>query len=100
MRKPIAVAVMTIVLVLIIGAAAFVWNEARKEIVFLCGNFGPGVSKQSVLRQLETGHFLRYRLQPGADGERIVADSRWNLGRYRCTVTLDDRDTVTGARVE
>jgi hypothetical protein len=25
----------------------FMWNEARKEIVFLCSNFGPGVIEQS-----------------------------------------------------
>ena len=35
-------------LVLAALVAALVWNEARKEVVFLCGNFTDGVTLDSV----------------------------------------------------
>ena len=78
-------------------ALAFVWNEARKEVVFLCGNFAPGVDQQSVVRQLDTGHFLRYRIEQVEDERRIVADSAWTLSIYQCVVELDDNGIVIEA---
>jgi len=71
------------------------WNEARKEIFYLCGNFAPGVSRDSVIRQLETGNFLRFEMQMHEGGQRIVADSAYNLGVYRCIVDLDEAHNVT-----
>ncbi|WP_457652461.1 hypothetical protein [Rhodocaloribacter sp.] len=75
-------------------------NEACKEVVFLCGNFGPGVAEASVRRQLDTGHFLRYRTEDGPAGRRIVADSPLTLGLYRCVIEIDASGTVRAARVE
>ena len=88
------------VLVLAGLAAALVWNEARKEVVFLCGNFTEGVTRGSVEQQLATGHFLRYRLEPAVMGSRIVVDSAYTLGAHRCTIELDARGVVRRARVE
>ncbi len=82
---------------LLIGAMSFVFNEARKEVVYLCGNFTAGVSQASVVRQLETGNFLRYRYQTSDSGQRIVADSVFNLGAYRCVVELDQQGIVIQA---
>ena len=76
------------------------WNEARKEVVFLCGNFGAGVSEKHVRRQLDTGHFLRYHTEDGPAGRRIVADSPLTLGLYRCVVEIDSSGMVREARVE
>jgi len=75
-------------------------NEARKEVVYLCGNFGAGAPEASVRRQLDTGHFLRYRTEDGPAGRRIVADSPLTLGLYRCVVELEADGTVRAARVE
>ena len=80
--------------------AVFVWNEARKEIFFLCGNFMAGMSEESVVRQLDTGNFLRSRREAGASGSRIIADSRYNLGAYSCYIELDREGVVAQAYVE
>ena len=81
-------------------ALAFAWNEARKEVVFLCGNFTPGVSEESVVRQLDTGHFLRQTREAGLKGSRITVDSTWNFGVYRCVIELGEDGLVEWARVE
>jgi hypothetical protein len=84
--------------VLVIAAVtAFYWNEARKEVVFLCGNFTRGVTQTSVLRQLDTGNFLRYRLQKDSAGSRIVVDSGLTFGVYRCVIEFDRNDEVISA---
>ena len=79
---------------------AFFWNEARKEVVFLCGNFAPGVDQQSVVQQLGTGHFLRYRIEDVEGGRRIVADSVLTLSVYQCVVELDVNGIVIAAGIE
>ena len=86
-----------ILAVIIIG---FVWNEARKEIVFLCSNFGPGTTAQSVITQLNTGSFLRYQRETHSERNRIYVDSAFNLGRYRCVVELDQDQIVTGVNTD
>ena len=80
--------------------ATVYWNEARKEIVFLCGNFVKGVPKSSVLAQLDTGNFLQYRAEQLSDGSRIVADSKLNFSIYQCTIYFDSNDMVTRAYAE
>ena len=84
---------------LLLASGGLLWNEARKEIVFLCGNFHPGVTEGSVVRQLDTGHFLRYRRESLLQGERIVADSVYNFGVYTCSIDFDTNRVVTEARV-
>jgi hypothetical protein len=80
---------LVLLLLMALILAGFFWNEARKEIVFLCGNFVPGVSQESVTRQLDTGHFLQYRLLEGDPTARIVASSKINFERYKCIVDFD-----------
>ena len=77
-----------------------VWNEARKEVVFLCGNFQPGVTESSVVTQLDTGDFLRYRVEAHAGGRRIIADSVYNFSVYRCVVVIGENGLVLAADVE
>lgn len=81
----------------VVAAGWFVWNEARKEVVFLCENFTPGVAGESVRRQLDTGQFLRYRQRVTDVGSRIVADSAYTLGLHACVIELDRNDRVTTA---
>lgn len=78
----------------------FVWNEARKEIVFLCSNFGPGVTEQSVITQLDTGNFLRYERETLSTTNRIYVDSAYNFGQYRCVVELDQNQIVIEANTD
>lgn len=70
------------------------WNEARKEIFYLCENFAPGVDGDSVVRQLDTGEFLRYEAQILPEGQRLLIDSAYNFGIYRCIVDLDATQIV------
>lgn len=79
---------------------AFFWNEARKEIVFLCRNFEKGVSEQSVTTQLDTGNLLRYRSEQTSSGKRIVVDSAYNLRMYKCIIEFDANGKVTEAQLE
>ena len=86
-----------IITLLLALAMALTWNEARKEVKFLCGNFSAGVSKASVIAQLETGHFLRYRQQATGPGALLTADSAYTLGWFQCRITLDADGTVLKA---
>ena len=89
-----------IVLTALVVVAGFFWNEARKEIVFLCGNFEAGVSARSVRQQLGTGSFVRSREERIPSGSRIVAESRYPFVRPRCVIEMDPRGAVTEARLE
>ncbi|MDX1638845.1 MAG: hypothetical protein R3281_12805 [Balneolaceae bacterium] len=79
---------------------AFIWIEARKEIVFLCGNFTEGITEQSVRRQLDTGNFLRYRTENLPAGKQIIADSWYNLSTCKCTVDIDTMGQVVESRLD
>jgi hypothetical protein len=78
----------------------FFWNEARKEIVFLCGNFKPGTTQESVLRQLKTGELLRYRTKNMQFGKRITVESVYNLYMNRCIIDMDSSGVVMDSYVE
>lgn len=79
---------------------SFVWNEARKEIVFLCSNFGAGTTEQSVIAQLNTGNFLSYQKETLSGTNRIYIDSAFNLGFHSCIVELNQMRVVTEARTD
>ncbi len=86
-----------LVVLLALGAGGFVVNEARKEVKFLCGNFGVGASNDSVLRQLGTGDFLRYSIYSSPQGSRIIVDSLYTATLYRCVIDLDANGKVIEA---
>jgi hypothetical protein len=87
----------SLVAIVIVSITAFYWNEARKEVVFLCGNFTVGVSQSSVLKQLQTGNYLRYQVERGATGSRISVDSVLGFGAPRCLINFDKEDKVIQA---
>lgn len=97
MRRRLLIVSAGAALLVAVTISALIWNEARKEIVFLCSNFGPGVTEQSVVRQLDTGVFLRYEKEALPTTHRIVVDSPYNLGLYRCVVELDQNHLVIAA---
>ena len=81
--------VVWVIVFLLVVVASFFWNESRKEIVYLCGNFVSGVEESSVRRQLDTGNLLTYHTESTSTGRRIIAQSVFNLYFHQCTVTLD-----------
>jgi hypothetical protein len=83
----------------VVLVAALVWNESRKEIVFLCGNFSKGVSEDSVRRQLDTGQFLTYESTRTPSGSHMEVHSKYNLSVYRCSIDFDADGEVLDARV-
>jgi len=97
-RTTLILSVLTLLAVILV--AALLWNESRKEVVFLCGNFSKGVSEDSVRRQLDTGQFLSYQSTSTPSGSRIEAHSKYNLSVYRCTIDFDVHGKVLEARVE
>ena len=46
--------IINVIVIAFLAIAVFYWNEARKEVIFLCGNFTKGVSQSSVIKQLQT----------------------------------------------
>jgi len=84
----------------VLFAAAFTWNESRKEVVYLCGNFSKGASEESVRKQLDTGQFLTYQSSVTPSGSRIEAHSGFNLSFYRCNIDFDADGKVISASVE
>lgn len=97
MVKRLTIGLLVIVLVAGFVIAGFVWKAARDEVIILCGNFHPGVTQTSVLRQLDTGNLLRYRLEDVEFGTRIEVDSLYNFTLYHCTIDLDENGKVTAA---
>ena len=96
-RAGIIVLLSVIAFVLLTG---FYWNEARKEVIFLCGNFTKGVSEKSVRKQLDTGNLLNYRSEENSSGSRIEANSTLNFGSPQCTISIDMKGKVIEANLE
>ncbi len=98
--RSILIRIIIVLTAIVAFLAGFYWNEARKEVAFLCENFEKGVSEQSVIRQLETGNFLRYHTKKTPSGKRIVVDSVYNLSMYKCIIDLDVEGKVEEARLK
>ena len=87
----------------ILGAMAaawllFSWFEADREIEVLCSMFQPGLDREEVVRTLETGEYLTYRVE-GGGGATITVDSLYNLRSSRCVVE-HEAGRVVSARYE
>jgi hypothetical protein len=78
---------------------SFYWNEARKEVVYICPNFKIGNTKADVIRQLETLSVASYYVEATAMGERIIFTSefgliRWNAINAECLIEIDNKQRV------
>jgi len=91
---------LTLLLAAATAIAGFYWNEARKEVVFLCGNFTSGVSRASVVEQLDSVELSVVKTTALSSGSRIELSSPLNFGLYRCVIDLDASDTVVQAGLE
>jgi hypothetical protein len=77
----------------------FYWNEARKEVVYICPNFKVGNTKADVIRQLETLSVASYYVEAMGVGERIIFTSefgliRWNAINFECVIEIDNNQRV------
>ncbi|WP_395345298.1 hypothetical protein PN836_010165 [Ningiella sp. W23] len=86
-----------IVIILIIGslvASGIFVDSARKEVLYLCGNFSEGVAKASVIRQLNTGDLLDYEEFEVDTGSKIHVSSLFTLNIVTCNIEFDKNDLV------
>ena len=89
----------TIVLVVIsLSIYALLWNSARDEIYYLCGNFSRGTEQASVIRQLNTAQWSNYKKINKDLGLAIVFSSKLHFSLYQCTINIDKYEAVTSAK--
>lgn len=90
-----------IIIVIVVGLSitGILWNESRKEIVYLCANFSEGTEKESVLRQLNTGTWLTVEIFDKPDGSHLNATSAYNLFMYTCSIDFNLDDVVLSAKL-
>ena len=89
--------VLIAVFLIALTTVAILWNSAREEIFFLCGNFSEGVEKASVVRQLDTANLSSYEQIATEYGSEIVFSSKLNLGVHRCFIEFDSNNRVIRA---
>lgn len=74
---------------------SFISNEARKEVYYLCGNFGKGVTFNSIVRQLDTVELSKYSISGPPQQKQIVHNSLLNL--FSCVIVFDADQKVVSA---
>lgn len=100
MKRSIIADVVAIAAIALLITTTFYWIEARREVIILCDNFTPGVSKKSVERQLDTANLLLWDTEFVANGSKIEAYSPLHLGIMKCSVEFNKQDTVVFSIVE
>lgn len=100
MKRSIIEDIVAIAAIALLITTTFYWIEARKEVIYLCDNFTPGVSKKSVLRQLNTAELLTWDSIFIANGSKIEAYSPLHMGIMQCTVEFNKRDIAVFSIVE
>jgi len=73
------------------------WNIARDEIYYLCGNFSEGVELASVISQLETANLSSYVKTEDKFGSKISFSSKLNFSIYQCSIEIDKNGEVIEA---
>ena len=91
--KPLVVGL----LLLMLGIYVFFALSARNEIYYLCGNFKPGVSYSSVVRQLATANLSDYKVEKSEQGKRVTYSSVLHLNLVRCEITFAEDEKVSHA---
>lgn len=75
------------------------WSEAKKEVIYLCGNFVQGTSHASVVNQLNTANFLTYHREFNPNGSTMIVSSPLHFGNIHCRIILTSQHRVADARV-
>ena len=100
MKRSIIADVVAIAAIALLITTTFYWIEARREVIILCDNLTPGVSKKSVERQLDTANLLLWDTEFVANGSKIEAYSPLHLGIMQCSVEFNKQDIVVFSIVE
>ena len=100
MKRSIIADLVAIAAIALLITITFYWIEARREVIYLCDNFTPGVSKKSVLRQLDTADLLVWDTHFIANGSHIDAYSPLHLGIMQCSIEFNKQDIVVFSTVE
>ncbi len=96
-RRKLQILAGIMLLLVVIVISGFFWNESRKEIVFLCGNFVAGDPRQSVVEQLDTANLSSYKVITMPNGSRIEFESLLNVGIDKCIIELNSAGLVERA---
>lgn len=72
--------------IFILVVFGFYSNEARKEVYFLCGNYGAGDSLENVVKQLNTVNLSEYKVENTEQGKRITHSSKLNFHLVSCNI--------------
>jgi hypothetical protein len=73
------------------------WNAARDEVYYLCGNFSEGVELGSVISQLETANLSSYVKTEDKFGLKIIFSSKVNFSVYQYSIEIDKNNEVIEA---
>jgi hypothetical protein len=92
--KNIKILISILITVAFITTGAIFWKIAKDEIFYLCGNFSSGVTKPSVVRQLETANLSSYTHTVNENGSIIVFSSRLYFVADQCIIELDKSEKV------
>ncbi len=84
----------TIISIFILVVFGFYSNEARKEVYFLCGNYGAGDSLENVVKQLNSVNLSEYRVENIEQGKRIIHSSKLNFHLVSCNIQFTPEDKV------
>ncbi|MEW9797462.1 hypothetical protein [Alteromonas sp. CYL-A6] len=91
--------ILAVAAVALLIALSVMWTEAKKEVIYLCGNFTQGVSRDSVITQLDTANFLTYQSQVMAVGSMMIVRSPLHLDNLHCRIHFTRGDRVAHAEV-
>lgn len=86
--------VLAIAAIVLLILLSFFWNEARKDIIYLCGNAYPGIAKQTIIRHLNTSSLLQYDDNNVEFGSRVTANSLLHFGMFECEIEFNKADLV------
>ena len=91
-RKSLRITGLLLLCILIVTVVyAFFANEARKEIYYLCGNFGTASTIDDVKRQLDTSTFSSYIIDEQNNVTQIKHSSMLLLNFKSCTVSFENK---------
>lgn len=76
------------------------FDAARKEVFYLCGNFKEGVAYSDVIRQLDTANLSTYSVERTQDSTQIKFSSAVNLHYFTCTINFNANELVVYSKYD
>lgn len=86
-----------LITVVFITTCTIFWKIGKDEIFYLCGNFSADLTKESVIRQLDTAELSSYKTTVNENGSIIVFSSRLLFVPDQCVIELDKNEKVVRA---